>query len=81
MSLVLKKLKVGHRDPDLAKTLIETYRDKALDVFVRGLNSDTSKFLLIGPKSLPEAFPFSFDLKNVSFRGDTDCPGPINWFS
>lgn len=51
-SLVLNKLKEGDRDPDVASALIETYRDKALDVFVRGLNGEASKLLLISdPKA------------------------------
>lgn len=45
-SLGLNKLKEGDRDSDLAMALIETCRDKALDV----LNGDASKLLLIrGP--------------------------------
>ncbi|XP_044573749.1 uncharacterized protein LOC123257850 [Drosophila ananassae] len=70
-SLILNKLKQSEHAPNVASALTEMYRDKALDVFVRGLNGDASKLLIIrGPKNLPEAYSFCLELQNVSVRGN-----------
>lgn len=74
-SLIINKLKSGGHPPNVVSALIETYRDKALDVFVRGLEADVSKLLVIrSPKNLPEAYSFCLELQNVNFRGRSVRP-------
>lgn len=49
--------------------LIQTYRDKALDTFIRGLRGDLSKLLCIRePNSLPQALHLCLKLQNQNFR-------------
>lgn len=69
LSLILNNLKAGNYPREAVKALTETYRDKALDVFIRGVGGDCSKHLLVrGPKNLPEAYSFCVGLQNVMSR-------------
>lgn len=58
-SLILNNLRNGDREPVVVNALIETYRDKALDVFISGVNGDCARVLLVrNPRTLPEACSF-----------------------
>jgi len=53
----------------MTNVLIESYRDRTLDVFIRGLNGDISKLLIIrGPKNLPKAFNICLELQSVTSK-------------
>jgi len=47
LSLILNNLKARNHPREVVNALIETYRDKALDVFIRGVGRDCSKHLLV----------------------------------
>lgn len=73
LSLILNNLKAGNYPREAVKALTETYRDKALDVFIQGVGGDCSKHLLVrGLKNLPEAYSFCIGLQNV--RSKTSTP-------
>jgi len=56
-------------NPETTSVLVESYRDRALDVFIRGLNGDISKLSIIrGPKTLPEAYAICLELQNATFE-------------
>jgi len=66
-ALILNSLKNAGQSPEVTAALVETYRNRALDVFVRGLNGDMSRLLIIRrPKNLPEAYSICLDLQNIS---------------
>lgn len=68
-SLILSNLRNGNREPVVVDALIETYRDKALDVFIGGVNGDFARWLLVrNPRNLPEAYSFCLELQNVVSR-------------
>lgn len=56
-SLIINKLKTESYLAETPGVLVETYRNRALDVFVRGLNGELSKLLMIQKLStLPEEY-------------------------
>lgn len=56
-SLIINKLKTESYLAETPGVLVETYRNRALDVFVRGLNGELSKLLMIQkPSTLPEEY-------------------------
>lgn len=68
-SLIINKLKSGDYSSEVVDALIETYRNRALDVFVRGLKGDLSRMIIVQkPKSLPEAYTACLDIQNLNFR-------------
>ncbi|KAM8718869.1 hypothetical protein ACLKA7_001561 [Drosophila subpalustris] len=68
-SLILGNLKNGEQSPEVTSALVESYRNRALDVFIRGLNDEISKLLVIRkPKTLPEAYAICLDIQNVTSR-------------
>lgn len=51
--------------------LTQTYRDKALDTFVRGLNGDLPRLLGIRePTDLPQALHLCLKLENQNYRSE-----------
>lgn len=69
LSLILNKvscLEIGHESLNL---LTKTYRDKALDTFVRGLNGELPKLIGIRePTDLPQALQLCMKLQNQNYR-------------
>lgn len=65
-SLIINKIKTESYTDETIKVLVETYRNRALDVFIRGLNGDLSRMLLIQrPRTLPEAYSACLEIQNV----------------
>lgn len=68
-SLIINKLKSGDYSPEVVDALIETYRNRALDVFIRGLKGDLSRMIIVQrPRTLPEAYTACLDIQNLNFR-------------
>lgn len=68
-SLIVNKIKTEDYNQETIAALIETYRNRALDVFIRGLNGELSKMLTIQrPQTLPEAYSSCLEIQNLSYR-------------
>lgn len=68
-SLIVNKIKTEDYKPEAINVLVETYRNRALDVFIRGLNGDLPKMLMIQrPQTLPEAYASCLEMQNLNFR-------------
>jgi len=68
-ALIVRSLKNGDQIPEITSILLESYRDRALDVFIRSLREDISKLLIIRePKTLPEAYAICLELQNVNSK-------------
>lgn len=68
-SLIINKIKTEDYTQETVKVLVENYRNRALDVFIRGLNGDLSKMLIIQrPQTLPEAYTSCLEIQNLNFR-------------
>lgn len=71
-SLIVNKIKTETYSHDTMNVLIETYRNRALDVFIRGLNGELSKILTIQrPQTLPEAYASCLEIQNLNYRNLT----------
>lgn len=71
LSLIINNITCMTIGREAMDTLIQTYRDKALDTFIRGLRGDLSKLLCIRePTSLPQALHLCLKLQNQDFRTD-----------
>ena len=69
LSLIINKLKTESYSEETITVLIETYRNRTLEVFVRGLNGElSSMIMLMKPKTLPEAYSQCLELRNISYR-------------
>lgn len=78
-SLIVNKIKTEEYSTDTINVLIETYRNRALDVFIRGLNGDLSRMLIIQkPQTLPEAYASCLEIQNLNFRNFTIHKKNIN---
>lgn len=71
LSLILDKVSCLDLDERSLRAMTDTYREKALDTFIRGLNGDLPKLLSVRePTSLPQALHLCLKLDNMSFRRD-----------
>lgn len=78
-SLIINKIKTESYTDETVRVLVETYRNRALDVFIRGLNGDLSRMLLIQrPRTLPEAYSACLEIQNVDFRNSSIHPSNAN---
>lgn len=71
LSLIANQIKNDPRftHPEASKAMIETFNDKALDAFVRGLDGDIGKFLKnYRPDSLAGAYAYCISFQNIEFR-------------
>lgn len=69
LSLIINNISCMTVGREAMDTLIQTYRDKALDTFIRGLRGDLSKLLCIRePTTLPQALHLCLKLQNQNFR-------------
>lgn len=89
-SLIVNKIKTENYSAETINVLVETYRNKALDVFIRGLNGDLSKMLIVQrPQTLPEAYSSCLEIQNLNYRNlpihyrniKNSVTAPINQFS
>lgn len=87
LSLMVNKLKTESFSEETVRALVETYRNRALDVFIRGLNGDLSRMLIVQkPKTLPEAYSACLEIQNLNYRnhslhahtGPNTITAPIN---
>lgn len=71
LSLILNKIGCMDISRESATLLTQTYRDKALDTFIRGLNGDLPKLLGIRePSDLPQALHLCLKLENQNYRSE-----------
>lgn len=69
LSLLINKIKTEDYSQETVNALTENYRNRALDIFIRGLNGDVSKMLTIQkPQTLPEAYTSCLEFQNLNFR-------------
>lgn len=69
LSLILNKLGSLDTGKEALSLLTETYRGKALDTFIRGLNGDLPRLLgMREPADLPQALHLCLKLENQKFR-------------
>lgn len=69
LSLILNKISCMNISPESMRLLTQTYRDKALDTFIRGLKGDLPRLLGIRePVDLPQALHLCLKLENQHFR-------------
>lgn len=71
LSLILNKIGCMDLADEPLRLFTQSYRDKALDTFIRGLNGDLSRLLGIRePVDLPQALHLCLKLENQNFRAD-----------
>lgn len=71
LSLILNNISCLEAGAESRKLLVDTYRNKALDTFVRGLNGDLPRLLGIRePADLPEALQLCLKLENQTYRAN-----------
>lgn len=69
LSLIINNISCMTIGKEAMDILIQTYRDKALDTFIRGLKGDLGKLLCIRePTTLPQALHLCLKLQNQNFR-------------
>lgn len=69
LSLILNKLSCMDMGQESLNNMIQSYRDKALDTFIRGLKGDLPRLLSIRePSDLPQALQLCLKLQNVDYR-------------
>lgn len=69
LSLILNKLSSMEMSQESLNNMTQSYRDKALDTFVRGLKGDLPRLLSIKePADLPRALHMCLKLKNIDYR-------------
>lgn len=69
LSLILDKVSCLDLDEASLRAMTNTYREKALDTFIRGLSGDLPRLLSIRePTSLPQALHICLKLDNMNFR-------------
>lgn len=69
LSLILDKIDCLDLAEDALTAMTATYRDKALDTFVRGLNGNLPSLLSVRePTSLPQALQICLKLSNLNYR-------------
>lgn len=69
LSVILDKVACLDFKEETLSAMTNTYREKALDTFIRGLNGDLSRLLSIRePTSLPQALHICLKLDNMTYR-------------
>lgn len=69
LSLILSKIGCLEMGNESLKLITKSYREKALDTFIRGLNGDLPRLLGIRePVDLPQALHLCLKLQNQNFR-------------
>lgn len=71
LSLIINKLKTETYSEETINALITTHRNRALDIFIRGLTPELSRMVIIQrPKTLPEAYSACLELQNLTMRNN-----------
>lgn len=71
LSLIINKLKTESYGEETINALVTTHRNRALDIFIRGLNPELSKMVIIQrPRTLPEAYSACLELQNLTMRNN-----------
>lgn len=71
LSLIINKLKTESYSEETVNALIATHRNRALDIFIRGLTPELSKMVIIQrPRTLPEAYSACLELQNLTMRNN-----------
>lgn len=71
LSLIINKLKTESYSEETINALIATHRNRALDIFIRGLTPELSRMVIIQrPKTLPEAYSACLELQNLTMRNN-----------
>lgn len=71
LSLIINKLKTEAYSEETINALIATHRNRALDIFIRGLTPELSRMVIIQrPKTLPEAYSACLELQNLTMRNN-----------
>lgn len=71
LSLIINKLKTGTYSEETVSALVETHRNRALDIFIRGLTPELSRMVIIQrPRTLPEAYSACLELQNLTLRNN-----------
>lgn len=71
LSLIINKLQTESYSEETVKALVGTYRNRALDIFIRGLKQDLSGMIIIQrPRTLPEAYSACLELQNLTMRNN-----------
>lgn len=69
LSLIINKIKAQNHSQETVNALVDSYRNRALDIFIRGVNGDLSRTLIIQkPQNLPEAYASCLEIQNLNFR-------------
>ena len=69
LTLILNKIACMEINEEAMQVLTNTYRDKALDTFIRGLSGDLSRLLgMKEPVDLPEELHLCIKLENQNYR-------------
>lgn len=69
LSLLLNKIACMGIGQETLQVLTKTYRDKALDTFIRGLNGNLPDLLgVANPTDLPQALQLCLKMQNQNFR-------------
>lgn len=80
LSLIVNKLKTESYGAETVKALVETYRNRSLDIFIRGLKPDLSRMIIIQkPKTLPEAYSACLELQNLTMRNNILYAKTSSW--
>lgn len=75
LSLIINKIKSDNYSAETVEALISSHRNRALDVFIRGINGDISKMLAIQkPATLPEAYTSCLEFQNMNYRNTSIHP-------
>jgi len=68
-SLIINKIKSDTYTQETMNALVQTYRNRALDVFICGLDGELAKMITVQkPQTLPEAYSACLDIQNLNFR-------------
>lgn len=71
LSLIINKLKTESYSEETVNALITTHRNRALDIFIRGLTPELSRMVIIQrPRTLPEAYSACLELQNLTMRNN-----------
>ena len=71
LSLIVNQINMNmkHSSPDVASALIDSYKDKAIDSFVRGLDGTVSTLLKnYRPDTLAAAYAYCVSYQNTEYR-------------
>jgi len=72
VSLIMNKIKSMNNSTEITNAFLAGQRDKALNAFIRGLNGDASRLLIISkPADVHEAYSICLELQKMEPRNPT----------